>query len=79
MTEETAKKARDILNKLDEYKKFLKRYDECQHKTITIKIDFLSSLGDTLDFSYDEKLKDIIREYVVHKIEGLKKQLEELK
>lgn len=78
MTEEAANKVRSIIDKLDEYRGFLKEYDICNHKTIAVKRDFLSSLGDTLNFSYDKDFDDMIRKYMVQKIAYLEKLLEEL-
>lgn len=78
MTKETAKKAREILNALEETTAFLKQYDECYEKMIAIRSDFLSKISSTLEFHRDETLKNMIREYLVCKIESLEKQLEEL-
>lgn len=78
MTEDTAKKARNILDRLDKYRNFLKEYDKCSSKTIVVKQDWLSSLCDTLDFSHDRDFDDEVRKYVVRKISDLEKQLEEI-
>lgn len=78
MTEETAKKVRNTIEELERYRKFLKSYDECQDRAIVVKRDFLSGIGDELDFSCDRDLTAVIREYVVRKINELEKQLEEL-
>lgn len=78
MTEETAKKTRNTINILEQYRKFLKEYDQCQDKMIAVRRDCLSGIGDMLDFSFDSDFKKVVREYVVSKIEDLEKQLEEL-
>lgn len=45
---------------------------------ITVRRDIFSDIGDSIDFSYDHDFKNLIREYIVCKIESLEKQLEEL-
>lgn len=78
MTEQTAKKVSNIIDKLEQYRKFLKEYDECLSKAIVVKRDFLSSSGDALNFGYDKDFEQMIREHIVLKINDLEKQLEDI-
>lgn len=78
MTEKTAKKARDIIDKLEQHRMFLEEYDKCSRKTIVVKQTRLSNLCETLEFGDDKDFEDSVRQYVVRKILNLEKQLEEI-
>lgn len=78
MTEKTAKKARDIIDKLEQHRMFLKEYDKCSSKTIVVRRDSLSNIGSSIDFNYDDDFENAIRELIVGKIKDMEKKLEEL-
>lgn len=74
----TAKKVRDILNRLEQCRIFLKEYDKYSRKTIVVKQTWLSNLCETLEFGDDKDFEDSVRKCVVRKILDLEKQLEEI-
>lgn len=75
MKEDTAKKARRILDKLEHYRTFLVEYDECKTKIITVKRDPFPNIQISLDFSCDKNFESMVRELVVCKIRDLEKEL----
>lgn len=78
MTEETAKKARNILDRLCEFRSFLDQYDKMQEKFIVVRDDCLSEFKMGYEFSGDHYLNDFIREYIASQIREFEKQLEEI-